>query len=343
MKQSKKSFVLEAFGSLFSNAKAISCSKKSPIWLTILLFFVAVIIPVIPLTVNTARSYGSAFIEVNSSVFEKTMPTIALEMAKDGVNFLTVDENHEVGIVNDDDQASYKHVNANNNHVEMEVFFSAASSSNARQAFINSIADHKLVLSDAGDETTYYHSSYTIFFKNAVYCCIYKADSLDIVSYSTMGDYKSFKPGTNLVELLTTVGEDKYAPTTSAEITALVANQETNQALLKNWKTLFNKAYITARGNNTLYGSLIYFGVFTGLSFIMGFLLWVMTRGKNNPFNYLTLWACLKMEAWASVAPGLIGLILGFLFTQYAVMIFIMCLGMRVMWISMRQLKPEIQ
>lgn len=343
MKESKSALVKDAFGSLFSNDKAISVSKRAPIWLTILIFFLAIIIPVVPLTISASSSYGASFINSNSVCFEKTMPKLALEMAKDNVNFLTVNEEHELSITTNSETAAYKYVNQNTNRVEMEIFFSASTDSKARQAYINSYADHKYELAEVDGEMTYYHSSYTVFFNNAVYCCIYKTDSLDVIAYSSFGDFKSFAPGTNLVELLTTVDGNKLAPTTAVEINTLLADSNTNTAIMNNWKTIFNKAYISSRNTNTLMGSLIYLGVYTALSLIMSFLIWIMTRGKNNPFSYLSLLACFKIESWASLAPGLIALILGLFLTQYAMMIFIMCLGMRIMWISMRQLRPQVQ
>ena len=341
MKKSNRLTVSDAFGSLFSNDKAIACSKVSPLWLTIILFFVAVIIPIVPLAVSAANSYGSAFIGNNSYGFEKTMPKIALEMAKDDIKFLTVNEDHELSITNDDAVASYKHVNSTTGHTEMEVFFSAAKESKSKSAFINSVADHKYVLNDDGENTTYYHSSYTVFFNNSIYCCIYEPNSTNIITASSYGDYKSFKPGTNLVELLTTVEGQKLAPTSDAQILDLLADNKVNNGVFNNWKTVFNKAYETSKVRNVWLGSLLYLGIYTGMSLIMALLIWIMTRGKNNPFSYLSLLACFKIESWASVCPGLIALVLGFFLTQYAVMLFIMTLGMRVMWIAMRQLRPQ--
>ena len=343
MKSSKKQFIGEAFGSLISNDKAISCSKKSPVWLTILLFFLAIIFAVIPMTVNSANSYGSAFISRTAYGFDKTMTKIALEMSKDGVNYLTVNDNHELNITNSSESPAYKHTNVNTGRVEMEVYFSAAKDSSSKRAFINTVTDHHYVLSDAGETTTYYHSSYVVFFNNELYCCLYELGTENVLTTSAHGDYKTMKPGTDIVTLLTTVDGVKLTPTSDQAVLDILAVSKNQDALLNNWKKVFDKTYETVRTQNTLIGTGIYLGIFAGMSLIMGLLIWIMTRGKNNPFNYLTLWACFKIECWASVAPGLIGLILGFFLTQYAVMIFIMCLGMRVMWISSKQLRPEVR
>ena len=72
----------------------------------------------------------------------------------------------------------------------------------------------------------------------------------------------------------------------------------------------------------------------------MGFLMWLLTRGKNNPNNYFTPWLTQKVEARLALAPGILTMILGFFLPQYVPIGFIVTLGLRVMWISMKELRP---
>lgn len=345
MKERTKSTLSNAFGSLINNDKAIASAKEAPLWLTIVIFFLAIILPIIPITVANGRSYGSSFISTYSYGTEKTLPMMALEMAKDGKT-LTINENHELGLTTNDLDPEYKYVNSITNQTEMEIYFSAANTKEAQNAFLNSVKEHKFVLKEAneteGTETTYYHSSYVVFFNNGLYASIYAPNSMDVISYSALGDFKAYEPGTNLIEALVKLDE-QTSITSDADIIAIMSDAAKTEAIFNNWKTLFNKTYYTARDRATWLGSLVYLGVYAGLTLIMGFLIWILTRGKNNPFNYLSLWICLKIEAWASLCPGLIGLLLGFLLPQYAVMVFIMTVGMRTMWLAMKQLRPQVQ
>ena len=87
--------------------------------------------------------------------------------------------------------------------------------------------------------------------------------------------------------------------------------------------------------------SLLFLGIYVGLVFVMGLLVFVLTRGKNNMFNYLTFIDTQKIVWWACLTPAILAMILGFILTNFAQMMFIVLLGLRVMWISMKQLRPQ--
>jgi hypothetical protein len=66
-----------------------------------------------------------------------------------------------------------------------------------------------------------------------------------------------------------------------------------------------------------------------------------------NPNRYLKFGESLKIGAWLLPAPALITLVLGFVlpvqyFQQYFPIIFIMTLGMRSVWLTMRTLNPNM-
>jgi hypothetical protein len=83
----------------------------------------------------------------------------------------------------------------------------------------------------------------------------------------------------------------------------------------------------------------IYLGVYAGLALILGLTVFLMTRGKTNPFRIYTFWECQKIAYWASFSPAVLALF-GFLIPAYAPLIFIFLYGMRVMWMSMKSLRP---
>ncbi|MDD7715503.1 MAG: hypothetical protein PUJ84_06330, partial [Mollicutes bacterium] len=80
--------------------------------------------------------------------------------------------------------------------------------------------------------------------------------------------------------------------------------------------------------------------VYVGLEFLFGLVIFLMTRGKRNPFRIYTFWETQKMAYWASVSPAILSLIVGFLLPQFAMMGFIFLFGLRIMWMSMRSLRP---
>jgi maltodextrin utilization protein YvdJ len=66
-----------------------------------------------------------------------------------------------------------------------------------------------------------------------------------------------------------------------------------------------------------------------------------MTRGKSNPFRVYTFWECQKIAYWASLAPAILAMILSFSLPAYAMIYYIFFYGMRIMWMSMRSLRPQ--
>ena len=74
---------------------------------------------------------------------------------------------------------------------------------------------------------------------------------------------------------------------------------------------------------------------------IFGLVVFLLTRGKRNPFRVYTFWETQKIAYWAGVAPALLSLALGFLLTQFSLMLFIFLFGMRLMWLSMKTMRPN--
>ena len=111
----------------------------------------------------------------------------------------------------------------------------------------------------------------------------------------------------------------------------------------KNFKKLMDKSYETLKIKNTALTCLIYFGIFFGASLLMALLMFLLTRGKKNPNNYFSFWLCVKIQARLSFCPGLLTMIIGFFLTSQVPLFMIMLLGLRVMWISMKELRPIAQ
>ena len=87
----------------------------------------------------------------------------------------------------------------------------------------------------------------------------------------------------------------------------------------------------------------IFAGVNTGLIVLFGLVIFLMTRGKKNPFRIINFWETQKIAYWACFTPAIISMIGGFLLTQYAFIFFMFTFGMRMMWMSMRSLRPVVQ
>lgn len=174
-----------------------------------------------------------------------------------------------------------------------------------------------------------------ILYKDGIYVALFKGNSIDPIANSYVGDFKTTEPtNTFLTDLLTVKDKDGQL------VAASIISAEYTDGVLNNFKRILNTSYETQKVYNMWMSSGVYAAVFLGLGILMGFLMWVLTRGKNNPNNYFSWWLCAKIEARLAFAPALITLVVGFFLASQAPLIYIMTLGVRVMWISMKELRP---
>lgn len=118
---------------------------------------------------------------------------------------------------------------------------------------------------------------------------------------------------------------------------------EWGKETLAGWKSMMQAAYDSTRVSVGWEWTGIFGAIFVGLALFLGLSVWLMTRGKNNPFNIYTFWESQKIAWWASLTPGVLAMILAFIFssTAFTMMFYIFLYGMRIMWMSMRSLRPQ--
>ena len=348
MKDRTKEIIKDGFGSLVNNAAAIRGAKAGPFWLTLVMFILSVLVPVIPNLVSQSNTKGSSFLNNYSYGLERYVTSIAMDLKDNRLAEFSISEDHLLSITEngtevnfneyDHEKAYATYADLNTNQYNFMVFVSDATTDKEKTAFNTLIsatyyANGSTTISVESENV--YRPSYMILFKNGVYVAIYGNNSTKAINYSYSGDFKTMKAGNDYLTQLLTV-KDKQGNAVSASI----INDDYVNGVYKNYKKFLDKSYETLKIKNTWVTSAIYLGIFFGLSIIMGFLMWLLTRGKNNPNNYYTPWLTMKIQARLGLAPALITLIVGFFLTSYAPMIFIMTVGLRVMWVSMKELRP---
>jgi hypothetical protein len=114
---------------------------------------------------------------------------------------------------------------------------------------------------------------------------------------------------------------------------------------LSAWSELLSDGWSATKIDTAWMWTGITLAIYFGLTLVLGFSIWLMTRGKTNPFSIYSFWDCQKIAYWASLAPALLTLFgfLPFFQSGWALLLFIFLYGMRVMWMSMRSLKPQYQ
>ena len=347
MKDRTKEVLRDGFGSLINNACALRGAKNGPLWLTIIFFILALLLPVIPLFVAQANTNGTSFLGSNSYSLEKYVPSIALDLKNNRNVEFEIGSDHLLSVTengNPVDMGAYGssqsfagYVNTATGQYDFLLYISDTTDKNDRAAVktaIDGIYFTNNTTNVAADKTSNaYHPSYMILFKNSVHVSIFYGTTA--VTSSLGGDYESIDPNsTCLASLLEVKDSDGNV------IAPSMFNDDYTNGVLNNYKKFIDKTYAKLKIQNMFGTSGIYLAIYFGVNVLMGFLMWLLTRGKNNPNNYFSPWLTMKAQARLALSPALIAFVAGWFLTQYIVMIYIMLLGLRVMWMSMKELRP---
>ena len=345
MKDRTKEIVRDGFGQLISNASALRGAKAGPLWLTILFFVFALILPIIPIFVSQVTTNGSTFLDKYSYNLDRTVTAVAIDLkenrhAEFGIsdNLLTITEDgnqvnfSEYG--SDKIYASY--IDTTNNQYELTVYLSDAETDKQKETFISTLNNVHYLWNSTNtsiEESNVYRPNFIVLFKTGIYVCVYAHNATNVIANSFMGDFKTVAANDKCLESL-------------LKVDGVAQNMYDNfytVGVYNNFKKFMDKSYETLKIKNTGLTCLIYFGIFFGASLLMALLMFLLTRGKKNPNNYFSFWLCLKIQARLSFCPGLLTMVIGFFLTSQIPLIMIMLLGLRVMWISMKELRPIAQ
>ena len=350
MKDRTKEVIRDGFGSLVNNAAAIRGAKNGPLWLTIVFFFLSLLLPVLPVFIAQANTTGSSFLGSYSYGLERTVTAIALDLKNNRNVELGISEDHLLTISENGSGINYSNYgsttpfatyeNQSSKQYDLLVYVSNAESSAEKKVINTAITANMYTLETTAkteEKANAYKPSWMILYKDSFSIVINSNNgTTSITSYT--GDYKTMKATTTgLTDFLKVNDKDGNA------VEAKLQNDAYTAGVLANFKQVLNKSYETAKVRNMWGTSGIYLGIFAGLTIVMGFLMWILTRGKNNPNNYYSPWLTMKVAARLALAPALITLVVGFFLTQQVPLIFIMTMGLRVMWTSMKELRPVQQ
>ena len=110
----------------------------------------------------------------------------------------------------------------------------------------------------------------------------------------------------------------------------------------KLYTKLLNDGFEAVKQSQAWYWTGIMAGTYAGLIIIFGLVLFLLTRGKKNPYRVYNYFDTAKIACWASVAPAILSL-LGFITATYSFFFFIVLYGLRIMWMTMKVFSPARQ
>lgn len=358
MKDTTKTTLKNVFASLIKNDSAIEGAKTAPWWIGVILFVIGTFLPVIPIMVNTSKTYGASYISSYVYGYEQGLATCGVQLKTEKYSFNVENKNLVMKIDGVAQTKTYEEVNGviadetpiaryetNIKGVKQyafEMYYSDrpySGSTKSITSLIKLIESKQYVVgteeiynSEVHDKkTTKYTPSYLILYKTGMYSKIYKNNTTTVSTATYSGlDWKNAKFDELLDCLLTVEGVEQN----------LLDINYVN-GVLNNLKKVSNDAYINQKNYNFWFQSGLYYGIYLILGFFMGFMMWLLTRGKNNPNRNLSIFVAFEISWWITFTPGLLAMILGFMWSAAAGLAYIVLIGLRTMWLSMRSLNPS--
>ena len=338
--QTKRNLI-NVFKSLISNQAAIDGAKEAPFWIAIIFLVLSICLPVIPIIVAQQKVNGNNFISSYNYGADRGLANTTMELEEQGYVFKvqggTLSFNKETPV---DAVASDTITKEGKDGVYVVYnfrFYITNKEGSELQEYITSLTNisyleksteiYTVAHEEAGLKS--YKSSFIVLTPKTLAVALYKSETTESAATSLGGLNWSHTP--DVANLLTRLDNDHS-----------LENAARRDNIFKNWKDIFNETYIAQKNISTRNMSLIYLGVYAGLVFFLGLMIFLLTRGKNNAFNYLKFHTCQFISWWASFTPAVLGMILGFVFSTNIIgqMGFIVLVSIRVMWLSMRQLRP---
>ena len=297
------------FTSLISNNAAIDAGRKKPWYAAIIIFLISIVLSVIPSTVLELKKQGDKNFDGNTFLAQEALRDFAEEIQNDEGMVVVKANKKESYLIGRTEQT----------------FGDLDSKTKTKWNYVFRYAENEA----AGEVYTALNAenvSYFIFTPDTVYMHIVDPN-----------DHSSVKVNLVCINAYKKVGERALVESFANEA------DETDRITKTwdNWKVLIRQLYNQTR----LKAAGIQLGIMSainvGIVLIMGFMVWVLTRGKNNPYRIFNVWECYKIVAWAALTPAILTSGLGFLIKMFASTIFPLLLGVRVMWLSMKSLRPD--
>ncbi|MCR5079032.1 MAG: hypothetical protein K6B65_03820 [Bacilli bacterium] len=336
------------FGTLISNNCVVEAGRTFHWWIPLLLGILSVILALVPnFVIGLNTDVGNNFIGSNTYGFENGLVQFGdyLEDNKTDVSFII--KNKEMTVTGWESDYWYSYaseapITSGDDSVVVqptytygfEVFYNDSSvtgisDTDYRTRVLkncNPITDTQRTNNPDGSTTSTYRTNFIIFNKtNFVYGKFPRNTTTAGSTY--IGYYDAVEDGYNLLSLFTL-----------KEGTAWGSRAATDE-IRANWKSFFTKSYESTKISSVWSMAGIMFGVNTGVILLFGFVIWLMTRGKMNPFRSVKVVEAFCMAGWAAPSCAILSMI-GFALTGYAAFIFIFLYGIRIMWMSMRALRP---
>ncbi|MGA0097549.1 MAG: hypothetical protein ACO3H6_03135 [Bacilli bacterium] len=335
------------FNSLFSNAPVME-ARNQPWYIALALFIASILLATYP-TFNAINDReGSAFLSGNTYSIENGLVAFTEALDTEDVDLVVIKdssgEEESFQLVNQgsawnsaftttlEDEPNFPFFAFNvNNQLRLRVFYQGDQTNEASNEFIN-----RLLVLEAGDDAI---GTFLFLGTETVYMYVYNPNGLSegtvngegfLTAFS--GTYHEIEPGTNLVNFARV--DINGNAINNANVTTYV------DEVFANWLNFFDLSFAYTKSVLILAQSGLTLVVNALMAFLMSVVIFIMTRGKTNPNRHFKFGETMKIGAWSLFSPALLTIVAGALFPEFAGTAFVLFVGLRLMWLSSRYLRP---
>ena len=365
--------LVNSFKGLISNQAVIDGSRGSPWWVAVIFFAFSSLLPLIPTFAQLSKMNGAAFISNLNYGLDDQLSRFAYREKLAGYEFkvegglLHYYENYDfethTGTKKDDkfvkpDEAyfenrtcSFSIVNSNTNQFDAKFYFwvdenlSANVDKIIRQTYLvkgNNGSDGQGIPNPEMKDVKVYLPNIIIFTPTTMAVALYKENSTTAAGSSYGGlDWLNTRTDIGLVERL--LGKELINVTDPDKEDAFVNKHRAD--VLNAFRDVCTETYLNQKNKTKWTNTGIYLAIYSGVIIFLGLIVFILTRGKNNPYKFLNIWECQKISWWGAASPAILGTLLSLIFSGNTIgqMAFILLVSLRIMWLSMKQLRPMIQ
>lgn len=329
------------FKSLVNNG-AVMEGRFQPWYVALLLFFVSVIFATYPTFSQINAREGSVFLSGTTYSVENAF-TIFSETLKEEDIQLVVKTNEVDGVLR------YELINEGtpwetvfttaypgseftyfeysvNNVPRIRIYYQASQSDETTGAFVN-----QLLALPKGDTTL---TSFMMLTKHAVRVYLYNPLALANAAVSGEEFVASFNGTYDAVPINTNLSFSADASNRTPDVGTYVTR------VFGEWKGFFDQSFAYSKGILLWAQTLLTFVVNMIMALLMSIVIFIMTRGKMNPNKGMKFGETMKIGAWALFSPALLTIVAGALFPEFSATAFVLFVGLRLMWLSSKYLRP---
>ncbi len=352
------------FSTIISNDAVVRAGREFHWWTPIILAVLSVIVALVPSMVSSFNVNAGNSILGTSYGAETGLAYFLNDLSKTDADIKIADSKAEAtnwgSIANDSTGKWYQHVSASTGEVTFEAYYNyfkeslsdydflynrilkgltpegsvASSSSSSESSATSTSESSSSATSSRAVDALPYHTNCVFFGYQYFYLVTFATTSS---AANVVGGQYDRLNGVSIKSLATSDLNNKaYANTFDANPRGYA------EEVRKTFIDFTNRSYETIKIQRAWTTTGIMAAVFAGMEILLGLVIFLITRGKRNPYRIFTFWETQKMAYWAAPTPAVISLILGFLIggSSLGQFAFIMVYGIRVVWLSMRTLSP---